>query len=229
MSAFFVTGSGTEIGKTFVTAALIHELRRRGSHVAALKPVASGFDPAQAAASDAGVLLAALGALATPAAFDHIAPWRFDAALSPDMAARREDRVIDFAALTAHSRQAMALARDTLLIEGVGGVMVPLDERHTVLDWIEALGIPAILVAGSYLGAISHALTALDALQSRSLAVAALVVNETPESSVALEETATTIARFAGDVPVVTLPRLAQASEPHPAIGQLTDLLARSA
>jgi dethiobiotin synthetase len=227
MSAFFVTGSGTEIGKTFVTAALIHELRRRGRHVAALKPVASGFDPAQAAASDPGVLLAALGEMPTPAAFDLIAPWRFHAPLSPDMAARREGRVVDFATLVGHSRQSIATVTGTLLIEGVGGVMVPLDDDHTVLDWIEALRIPAIVVSGSYLGAISHGLTALDVLQSRGVAVTAVVVNETPESTVALDETAATIARFAGDVAVLTLPRLAQAGELHPAIGRLTDLLDR--
>ena len=225
MSAYFVTGSGTEIGKTFVTAALIHELRRRGRHVAALKPIASGFDPAKAAASDPGILLSALGATPTPAAFDHIAPWRFHAPLSPDMAARREDRIVDFAALVAHSRQAMAVSTGTLLIEGVGGVMVPLDERHTVLDWIDALRISAIVVAGSYLGALSHAFTALEALNSRDLAIAALVVNETPHSTVALEETAATVRRFAGDVPVIALPRLGQADEPHPAIGRLTELL----
>jgi dethiobiotin synthetase len=227
MSAFFVTGSGTEIGKTFVTAALIHALRRRGRHVAALKPVASGFNPAQAAASDPGVLLAALGEMPTPAAFDLIAPWRFHAPLSPDMAARHEGRVIDFAALVGHSRQSITTVTGTLLIEGVGGVMVPLDDDHTVLDWIEALDIPAIVVSGSYLGAISHALTALDVLQSRGVAVAALVVNETPQSSVALDETAATIARFAGDVPMLTLPRLAHAAEASPAIGRLTELLDR--
>lgn len=225
MSAFFVTGSGTEIGKTFVTAALIHELRRRGRHVTALKPVASGFNPTKAGASDPGILLSALGAAPTPVAFDHIAPWRFHAPLSPDMAARREDRVIDFTALVGHSRQAIAVSTGTLLIEGVGGVMVPLDERHTVLDWIDALHITAIVVAGTYLGAISHALTALEALNSRDIAVTALVVNETPQSSVALDETAATIRRFAGDVPMIALPRLTQASEPHPAIGQLTELL----
>jgi len=227
MSAFFVTASGTEIGKTFVTAALIRELRRRGRPVAALKPVASGFDPAHPEDSDAGMLLAALGEMATPAAFDLIAPWRFHAPLSPDMAARREGRVIDFAALVGHSRQAIATATGTLLIEGVGGVMVPLDDGHTVLDWIDALRIPAIVLGGSYLGAISHALTALDALRSRSLAVAALVVNETPQSTVALDETAATIARFAGETPVVTLPRLAHATAPHPVIGKLTELLDR--
>jgi dethiobiotin synthetase len=226
MSAFFITGTGTEIGKTFVTAALIRELRRRGRPVAALKPVASGFDPAQAAASDPGVLLAALGEPLSAETLNRIAPWRFRAPLSPDMAAARENRAIDFAALIAHSRNAIAEAPSTLLIEGVGGVMVPLDERHTVLDWIAALRIPAILVGGSYLGAISHVLTALDALRSRSLAIATLVVNETPRSSVALDETAATITRFA-DVPVITLPRLAQASAPHPAIGQLTERLDR--
>jgi dethiobiotin synthetase len=226
MSAFFITGSGTEIGKTFVTAALIRELRRRGRPVAALKPVASGFDPAQAAASDPGVLLAALGEPLSAETLNRIAPWRFRAPLSPDMAAARENRAIDFAALIAHSRNAIAEAPSTLLIEGVGGVMVPLDERHTVLDWIAALRIPAILVGGSYLGAISHVLTALDALRSRSLAIATLVVNETPRSSVALDETAATITRFA-DVPVITLPRLAQASAPHPAIGRLTERLDR--
>ena len=227
MSAFFVTGSGTEIGKTFVTAALIHELRRRDHHVAALKPVVSGFDPAHPEGSDPRMLLAALGELPTGEALDRIAPWRFPAPLSPDMAAARENRAIDFAKLVEHSRNAIAAAPGTLLIEGVGGIMVPLDERHTVLDWIAALSIPAIVVGGSYLGAISHALTALEALRSRSLVLTALVVNETPQSSVALDETAATIARFAAGVPVVTLPRLAQAGQPHPAIERLTELLDR--
>jgi len=227
MSAFFVTGSGTEIGKTFVTAALIHELSRRGRRVTALKPVASGFDPARPAESDPGALLTALGEAATGEALDRIAPWRFRAPLSPDMAARREDRAIDFAVLVQHSRDAIAAAPDTLLIEGVGGVMAPLDDRHTVLDWIAALRLPAIVIGGSYLGAISHALTALAALRQRDIALAALVVNETPQSSVALNETAATIARFAGDLPVFVVPRLTGPDQPHPAIERLTDLLDR--
>jgi dethiobiotin synthetase len=227
MSAFFVTGSGTEIGKTFVTAALIHSLRRLGRPVAALKPVASGFDPAHPEDSDPGALLAALGEPMSTQTLDRIAPWRFRAPLSPDMAASRENRSIDFAKLVEHSRSAIAAALDTLLIEGIGGVMVPLDERHTVLDWVAALRLPAIVVSGSYLGAISHALTALDALHSRSLAIAALVVNETPQSSVVPADTAATIARFAGGVPIVTLPRLAHVDQPHPAIAYLTELLDR--
>jgi dethiobiotin synthetase len=224
MTAFFITGSGTEIGKTFVTAAMIHALRRRNHPVAALKPIVSGFDPVQAAASDPGLLLMALGEKPTTAALDRIAPWRFRAPLSPDMAARREGRAIDFMTLVEHSHAAIA-ANEILLIEGVGGVMVPLDDAHTVLDWMAALRLPVILVGGSYLGAISHSLTALDALHSRALKVAALVVNETLGSSVALDETAATIARFADGVPIVTLPRLSAPNQPHAAIEQLTDWL----
>jgi len=227
MTAFFVTGTGTDIGKTFVTAALIHACRRRGRAIDALKPVASSFDETRIAESDPGALLAALGRVPTASALDAIAPWRFRAPLSPDMAAERERRRIDFAALIAHSCAAIASAQGSLLIEGVGGIMVPLDEQHTVLDWMAALDLPLILVAGSYLGTISHTLSALDVIHRRELRIAALVVNETPQSGVPLDETAATIARFAGDVAVIALPRLARTDQPHAAIEKLTDLLDR--
>lgn len=225
MTAAFITGTGTDIGKTFVTAALIHEFRRRGRKVTALKPVASGFDPARIAGSDPGMLLAATGEALTRQALDRISPWRFAAPLSPDMAALREGRTIDFAALIEHSRAAIA-ASEVTLIEGVGGIMVPLDERRSVLDWMTALRLPLLVVGGSYLGAISHALSALEVLRSRSLTVAALLVNETPGSTVALDETASTIARFAAGVPVLALPRLADAAQSHPTITRVTDLFA---
>jgi dethiobiotin synthetase len=223
MTAVFVTGSGTEIGKTFVTAALVHEFRRRGRRIEALKPVASGFDSADIANSDSGVLLDAMGETPTVAALDRISPWRFCAPLSPDMAAQREGRAIDFVTLIEHSRAAIA-DNDLLLIEGVGGVMVPLNDENTVLDWMEAL--PVILIGGSYLGAISHTLTAIDTLRARDLKLAALVINETLDSTVALDETASTVARFVDGSPVLTLPRLAGPDRAHPTIATLTDLLA---
>jgi len=89
MSAIFITATGTDIGKTFVAAGLIRHWRAAGRTVEALKPVVTGFDPAAAAASDPGVLLTALGRPVTPAEIDSLAPWRFTAPLSPDMAARR--------------------------------------------------------------------------------------------------------------------------------------------
>ena len=85
--------------------------------------------------------------------------------------------------------------------------MVPLDARHTVLDWMADLDLPTILVAGSYLGTISHTLTALAAMADRGLVPAVLAINDTGDSPVSLTETADTIARFAPTLPIVTIPR----------------------
>jgi dethiobiotin synthetase len=112
-----------------------------------------------------------------------------------------------------------------LLIEGVGGVMVPLDHRHTVLDWMTALNISAVLVTGSYLGSLSHALTSIDALQRRAIAIKTIVVNETVGSTVPLVDTATTLQRFAASIPIVALPRLRAADAGHPAFGEIAGLL----
>ncbi len=208
MSAYFVTATGTDIGKTFVTAGLIRALRDAGKKVDALKPVVSGFDVATSALSDPGVLLQALGEPVTVEALARVSPWQFAAPLSPDMAAAREERRIEFDDLVKLCRDAAAAASGgTLLIEGVGGVMVPLDGRHTVLDWMAALRLPLIVVTGSYLGTISHTLTALEVVARARLKVAALVVNDSGDGAVPLDETMTTLRRFAG-VPTVTLPRV---------------------
>jgi dethiobiotin synthetase len=225
MSAFFVTGSGTDVGKTFVASGLIGHWRDCGRVVEALKPVASGFDPASAAASDPGVLLTALGRSITPQEVEHIAPWRFKAPLSPDMAAAREGRGLEFDALVDFSRRAIAGAHDILLIEGVGGIMVPLDGEHTVLDWMCALRLPVVLVVGSYLGSISHTLTGVDVLRRRQLDIAALVVNESAGSTVPLHETAASMARFATPVPVMAMARLAPGDHDQPSFAELADLL----
>jgi dethiobiotin synthetase len=224
MSAIFISATGTDIGKTFVTRGLIRALRARGRKVAALKPIMSGFEPAEAAGSDAGLLLAALGEPVTLEAVAAISPWRFALPLSPDMAAAREARTLDFPAIVDFCRTAIAANHDTLLIEGVGGIMTPIDNQHTVLDWMSALGLPLILVAGSYLGTISHTLTALDVLGRRNLAVTSLVVSQTAGSLVSLDETRSAIARFASQLDIVALPRLT-ASLDHPAFERLADAL----
>ena len=211
MSALFVTGTGTGVGKTLVAAALCRQFREAGRPVHALKPVMSGYDPAAPGESDAGVLLASLGREATAAAVAAIAPWRFAAPLSPDMAAAREGRRLALAEIVAFCRAAEG---DPLLIEGVGGVMVPLDDRHTVADWMAALDAPALVVAGSYLGTISHTLTALAALRGRGIRVAGLAISESPVSPVPPAETVAVIARHAGPLPVAILPRLDDAAAP---------------
>ena len=162
MTAIFITATGTDVGKTYVAASLIGHFRQMGRIVEAIKPVVSGYDPAQSANSDPGMLLRALGLPATAESIERISPWRFRAALSPDLAAQREGRGIDVDNVIAFCRSAVEQRQDLLLIEGVGGVMVPLDGERTILDVMMALQLPLILVTGSYLGTISHTLTALD-------------------------------------------------------------------
>lgn len=225
MAAYFVTSTGTDIGKTFVTAALIRYLRESNQPVAALKPVVSGYDSSVAETSDPAVLLTALGRPVTAEEVGRIAPWRFRAPLSPDLASAREGRRIDFDKLVEFSRAAIGAATGPIFIEGVGGIMVPLDGRRTVLDWMAALNIPLLLVVGGYLGTISHTLTALDVLAQRKLAVAAIVVCEKERDTVELDDTVASIARFAGSTGVVGLPRLPSGINHHPAIARIAALL----
>ncbi|WP_158254686.1 dethiobiotin synthase [Rhodoblastus sphagnicola] len=178
MQSFFVTSTGTGVGKTYTTCALIRQARALGKKVAATKPLISGFDKEKIAESDTGAILAALGEDLSEANARKISPWRFAAPLAPNMAAAAEGRAVDCDALFAHSRAFLAEKTEVALIEGVGGVMVPLDARKTVLDWIAASGAPAILVVGAYLGTISHTLTAVEVLQMRKIPLAAVIVNE---------------------------------------------------
>ncbi len=101
---------------------------------------------------------------------------------------------------------------DLVLIEGVGGVMVPLDEKKTVLDWIVACGVPVVLVVGDYLGTISHTLTAVEVLRARGVDIAAVVVSESGESSVAFEVTRAEIAQWAAPIRVLAMRRGANGS-----------------
>ncbi|HZT27506.1 MAG TPA: dethiobiotin synthase [Pseudolabrys sp.] len=221
MAAYFVTSTGTDVGKTFVTAGLIRYLRSCNQPVSALKPVVSGYDSSVVDTSDPAVLLGALGRPVVAAEVERIAPWRFRAPLSPDLAAAREGRSIAFDELVAFSRTAVEQATGILFIEGVGGIMVPLDAQRTVLDWMAALDIPLLLVVGGYLGTISHTLTALDVLAQRKLKLAAIVVSESERNPVELEETVASIARFSEGVDVIGLPRLPAGITQHPAFARI--------
>ena len=207
MSVLFIAGAGTDIGKTYVTALLIRQLRDAHRPVQALKPVASGVaaldDPAFAS-SDTAVLLDAMGLPLEVSTVAACTPWRFAAPLSPDMAAVAEGRSLKLADIQAWCRQRIvhAPSRMVTLIEGVGGVMSPVAEDALNLDWIKALGCPVVLVGGTYLGAISHTLTALATLRAHRAPVSAIVLNETQGSPVDFDATLKSLTRFGGDVAV---------------------------
>jgi dethiobiotin synthetase len=205
----FITSTGTGIGKTYVTTALIAQARARGLSVAATKPVISGFDKREIAGSDTGTILVALGWDLSPENAEKISPWRFAAPLAPNMAARAEGKTLDCEALFAHGREFLRQDADLLLIEGVGGVMVPLDDKRTVVDWIAAVEAPALLVVGDYLGTISHTLTALEVLRLRGAEVAAIVVNQA-EAKAPFSGAAAEMAARLAPLPVLTLAHGAQ-------------------
>ena len=225
MTAMFVTATGTDVGKTFVACGMIKHLRARGLAVDALKPIVTGFDAHSVHTSDTGRLLAALGRALTPRQINQCSPFRLREPLSPDHAARLEGRPIDFKALNTFCRTAISRHKGVLLIEAIGGVMVPLDDRHTVLDWMIEVDVPAILVTGSYVGTLSHTLSALDVLDRHELKVAAVVVSETPGSAATLADTTDTIRRFAANVDVFALPRLPEAISDHQVMAAIADLL----
>lgn len=209
MTALFVTASGTDIGKTHIAEHLIRAWRADDRLVWALKPIASGFDAGDPEGTDTVRLLRALGEEPTPENIHYVSPWRYAAALSPDMAAALENQVIPFDDVVEYCRSAIRQAESDgarLLIEGIGGVMVPIDGKRTVLDLIAALDIPALLVTGSYLGSLSHTLTAFEVLKARGVTVDGIIVNETPNSEVPLEESCETLRRFVGPTEVDPFP-----------------------
>jgi dethiobiotin synthetase len=205
MRALFVAGSHTDVGKTHAACALIRAARTRALAVDALKPVVSGFDGQDWEESDPGRLLAALGRPPTAEALDAISPLRFRAALSPPMAARLEGVGLSLAQMVRFCRSGLAAsAADLMLVEGVGGVMSPIAEDATGLDLMMALGLPTVLVGGSYLGAISHTLTAIETLRARNLPILAVVVSESGEPGAPdFRETVASVAAFARDLAVV--------------------------
>lgn len=210
MAALFITGTGTDIGKTWLACALLRHWRAQGRRPLAFKPLLSGFDSSLPEASDAGQILSALGCEMNE--LDAIAPWRFAAPLSPNMAAALEGRAVDFDAVVDFTCRVADASACPTLIEGVGGVMAPLTDRRTVRDWIAASHLPAVLVAGSYLGSLSHTLTALEALTKIGVAVKAIVVNESAGSGVELDAVIENLICHAPGVAVHGIPRAAPGS-----------------
>lgn len=208
MSAYFITAIGTGVGKTFTTCALLEAARTQVVPARGYKPVISGWDDTYA--TDTAQIIAASG---TKQSVEEVSPWRFAAPLSPHRAAALEGKSIDVKAL-ADWLHACTKQPGLTLIEGVGGVMVPLTNSYTTLDWMQALALPVILVTGSYLGSISHTLTAMEVLRYAGLSIAALVMNESTDASLPLAEAQAGIAPFITNIPLrIFQPRVSSPQE----------------
>ena len=177
--AWFVTGTDTEVGKTFVTCALLHVLRNQGVSALGMKPVAAGTD-AQGKNDDVEALIAASG---TQAPHELINPYLFQPAIAPHIAAAEEGRAIDIETIVTAFNNLWGMA-DAVLVEGVGGFCVPLGPDDDTADLAEALKLPVILIVGMRLGCINHALLTQQAIAARGLKLAGWIANRIdPEMS----------------------------------------------
>jgi dethiobiotin synthetase len=173
MPSFFITGTDTGIGKTWFTCWLVRAWRQQGYSAAALKPLSSGDR------EDARLLRKASGEILS---LDEINPVHFREPAAPLVAARAENREIDFATLNP-SIAAMSTRFSHLAVEGVGGWRVPLAPKYDVRDWARDLGFPVVVVALNRLGVLNHTLLTVDSIRDAGLTCAAVVLNPGPDAS----------------------------------------------
>jgi dethiobiotin synthetase len=172
---YFVTGTDTEVGKTVASCALLRAATRRGYRTAGYKPVASGSEmTARGLRNGDALALRRSASLALP--YGAVNPFTFAEPTSPHIASAAEGRPIHGAALSAGLRALEAQA-DWVLVEGAGGWFTPLSATLTFADWVQAEGLPVILVVGVKLGCINHAMLTALAVRQAGLRLAGWVAN----------------------------------------------------
>jgi dethiobiotin synthetase len=195
----FVTGTGTEVGKTVVAAAIARTELARGRHVAVFKPAVTGLD--EGGEPDHELLRRAA---ASNQSDDEIAPYRYGPPASPHLAAALAGDRIDPRKLEA-AAQAAAASGEFLVCEGVGGLLVPLAEGYLVRDLARALALPVVIAASPGLGTINHTLLTLEAARSAGLQVAGVVLTPWPGEPDPIQRSNREAVEALGQVPVQVL------------------------
>lgn len=202
MDGVFVTGTGTEVGKTVVAAAIARTLASRGKGVAVFKPAVTGLD--DGAEPDHALLRRAAG---SGQGDEEIAPYRYGPPASPHLAARLSGEEIEPRRLLAAARAAAASA-EVLVCEGVGGLLVPLSPTYSVRDFAVDLGLPLVIAATPGLGTINHTLLTIEAARAAGLSVRAVVLTPWPERPSQVESSNRETIESLGETPVELLPSL---------------------
>jgi dethiobiotin synthetase len=190
----FVTGTDTGVGKTIVTATLVHALTIQGMKAGVMKPIETGG--ADNGFGDSDWLISVTG---TPHQPGLITPYRFNASASPLVAATAEGVTIDPTRLVSAFRD-LSSRYDCLIVEGIGGVLVPVTEDLLVVDLIRMMGLPALIVARSGLGSINHSLLTVEGLRNRGVPILGMVFNNPapPHGSQETHRTIPTILQLTG-------------------------------
>jgi dethiobiotin synthetase len=202
LNGVFVTGTGTEVGKTVVAAAIAHTHNAAGRVVAVFKPAVTGLD--EGGEADHALLRRAAGSTQSDA---EIAPYRYGPPASPHLAAALAGERIEPRRLLDAAHTAAASA-EVLVCEGVGGLLVPLVPGYAVRDLAADLGLPLVIAAPPSLGTINHTLLTVEAARSRGLEVEAVILTPWPEAPSAIERSNRETIEELGGVRVETLPRL---------------------
>jgi dethiobiotin synthetase len=203
MRGLFVTGTDTEVGKTVLAAAMCAALAERGERVAAFKPVVTGLDDDPGEwGHDHELLASVANAGQSP---EDVAPYRFDPPLSPHFAAEQAGVGIDTERLVSAAREAAADA-DVLVVEGVGGLMVPLTPDYLVRNLAVELELPVVIAARTGLGTINHSLLTIEAAWTAELRVAAVVLTPWSEDPAPIERSNGETVERLGEVTVAALP-----------------------
>jgi len=169
----FITGTDTGVGKTVIAAALARCLKENGISVGVMKPVETGVAHGETDGSDAARLREAAGIADSS---DVVSPYRLQAPLAPLAAARLEGVTIEMERIVS-AYERLGVRYPCIVVEGVGGVMVPLTPQLYLRDLIERLGLPALLVGRATIGGVNHALLSLSALRMREIPVLGIVLN----------------------------------------------------
>jgi dethiobiotin synthetase len=180
----FVTGTGTEVGKTVVAAAIAHAAAADGRSVTVFKPAVSGLDELGGAEADHELLRRASGRVQTD---DEIAPYRYGPAVSPHLGAELAGEEIDPARLR-RAAGAAAAAGDYLVAEGVGGFLVPLAPDYLIRDLARDVGLPVVIAADPGLGTINHTLLTIESVRAAGLDVVAVVLTPWPATPEPIHE-----------------------------------------
>jgi len=194
-SAYFVTGTGTGVGKTLVTAGLLAAARQRGMSTAGLKPVAAGCELTDEGLRNEDAL--ALQAQTTlPISYEQINPVALEPAIAPHIAAAEAGRRLSADRLAGVCRGVMMQRPDLTLIEGAGGWRVPLNDRETIAELAKIMQLPVILVVGLDLGCINSALLTAEAIQRDGLVLAGWVANQAVTTMDRYQENLDTLQRW---------------------------------
>ena len=175
INSVFITGTDTEVGKTFYSKLLLLSLSAQGIRTAAMKPLASGAEVHDGKLRNADALVLQQAAN-TSFSYELCNPYCFEAAIAPHLAARQAGIMIETDVIL-HAYEQLHHQVDVMVVEGVGGWMVPLNEDQTIADLVQAMGLPVILVVGMRLGCINHALLTAENIKNRGIPLLGWVAN----------------------------------------------------